>query len=110
MAINATVVAVSYDPTQNPAWTFDPDPVTIIGGLNSIIFAMDDNPQLGQLAGFTATPWVADFSWSVDCTLNQLVLVDNDADPNTYNYTISLVLSDGSIVSSDPQIINKPGT
>jgi hypothetical protein len=74
---------------------------------STITFTKAQGSDPFTFAGITITPTSADFSVVSGAGTTTLVIEDNNADAGTYNYCLNLTLPGGTIIQSDPQIINK---
>ena len=99
-------VQVFYNADHDPTIWYSPSDGNVeMTKSGKITFEKGNDNNDFSFSGITITPSSNDFSID-SMNNNKLTIIDSDADPGTYEYTLSLDTSAGS-VRSDPQIINK---
>ncbi len=99
-------VQVFYNADHTPPVWFSPDDGNVeMTKSGQITFEKGSDNKDFSFTGITITPSSDDFTLD-SVNANKLTITDSDADPGTYEYTLSLDTTSGS-VKSDPQIINK---
>ena len=104
-------VQVSFNPSNNPAWSFSPESVHLNASGN-IVFTQAPGSNW-SFTGATVVSGGTNFgSPTVNGTGSQMTLHDAHTSLGSFCYTVS-VLPNGasqSVTSPDPEIVNDPPT
>jgi uncharacterized protein DUF1888 len=104
-------VNVSFNPTADPQFTFDPDSVTMSGAGKIILQRRPPTERWTFTGGDVKNDTLNEFSSSVQGNGRSLHIDDKfrDRTRTEYEYTITVELNGERFESPDPVIVNDPG-
>ena len=102
-------VNVTFSPTANPQFTFDPDPVRMTAAGKIIFLRRPESANWTFKGGSVKEdPW-KEFSTSVQGGGRSLQMDDKCDHKMDHEYTITVELDGRPFTSPDPVIVNDPG-
>lgn len=104
-------VNVTFDPTAEPQFTFDPDSVTMTSAGKIICLRRPPSATWKFTGGDVKEDPLDEFSSSVQGNGSSLHIDDKfyDKTETPYDYYVTVVLNGTSYTSPDPVIVNDPG-
>jgi hypothetical protein len=104
-------VNVTFDPTANPQFTFDPPSVTMTGAGKVVLHQNPASAPWTFQSALVKGDSLGEFSPSVQGNGNSMQINDAFRDPivTSYSYDVTVSLDGASYTSPDPQIVNNPG-